>query len=181
MNLLELQVHNLQQCNNFSFNVGLSANEVAESVYENNVITLLNDALASEMMSVLRYRSHYFMAKGIYTKMITDSFLFFSCEKQAHADRIARRIVQLGGVPDFTPQNLLKHVHNEYTGGDSLMDMIVESVVAESIAITRYRELIQYIGDNDPVTTHWLTTTIAEAEERLEDLDGFMGSVSQAC
>jgi bacterioferritin len=134
------------------------------------VTRLLNDALATELVCVLRYRRHYFMAQGIQSKSIADEFLVHANEEQGHADQIARRIVQLGGEPDFSPDSLTGRSHAEYVEGESLVDMIKEDLVAERIAIDSYREMIQYLGDQDPTTRTMLESILAVEEEHADEL-----------
>ena len=134
------------------------------------VIKLLNDALATELVCVLRYRRHDFMARGIQSKSIADEFLVHANEEQGHADQIAGRIVQLGGEPDFSPDTLSSRSHAEYVEGDSLDDMIKEDLVAERIAIDSYREMIQYLGDLDPTTRNLLEGILAVEEEHADEL-----------
>lgn len=145
------------------------------------VIKLLNDALATELVCVLRYRRHYFMAQGIQSKSIADEFLVHANEEQGHADQIARRIVQLGGEPDFSPDSLSGRSHAEYVEGDSLVDMIKEDLVAERIAIDSYREMIQYLGDSDPTTRTMLEGILAVEEEHADELaDLLQGRMAEA-
>jgi bacterioferritin len=134
------------------------------------VLKLLNEALATEIVCVLRYRRHYFMARGINSKSIAAEFLIHANEEQAHADLIAERIVQLGGEPDFSPDSLTSRSHAEYVEGNTLMDMIKENLVAERIAIDSYREMIQYLGDQDPTTSRMLEGILAMEEEHADDL-----------
>ncbi len=134
------------------------------------VLKLLNDSLATEIICVLRYRRHYFMAKGIHSKGIADEFLVHSNEEQGHADLIAERIVQLGGAPNFSPDGMSKRSHSEYVEADSLAQMIKENVVAERIAIDTYREIIQYIGDKDPTTRRMLESILAVEEEHADEM-----------
>ena len=134
------------------------------------VIKLLNDALATEIVCVLRYRRHHFMARGIVAKSIADEFLVHSNEEQGHADQLAGRIVQLGGEPDFSPDSLTGRSHAEYVAGKTLVDMIKEDLVAERIAIDSYRELIQYIGDQDPTTSQMLKGILAVEEAHADEL-----------
>ncbi len=134
------------------------------------VLKLLNDALATEIVCVLRYRRHHFMARGLDAKSTADEFLVHSNEEQGHADRIAERIVQLGGEPDFSPDSLSRRSHAEYVAGGSLVQMIKEDLVAERIAIDSYRELIQYLGDRDPTTGHLLREILAVEEKHADEL-----------
>lgn len=134
------------------------------------VVKLLNDALATEIVCVLRYRRHYFMAKGIQSKSIADEFLVHSNEEQGHADQIAERIVQLGGQPDLEPTGLASRSHAEYVEGNTLEDMIKEDLVAERIAIDSYREIIQYLSDKDPTTRRLMEGILAVEEEHADEL-----------
>lgn len=134
------------------------------------VLKLLNDALATEIVCVLRYRRHYFMARGIHSQSVAQEFLEHSNDEQGHADLIAERIVQLGGDPDFAPDGLLSRSHAEYVEGDSLAGMIKEDLVAERIAIDSYREIIQYLGDRDPTSRVMMEGILAKEEEHADDL-----------
>ena len=134
------------------------------------VLKLLNEALATEIVCVLRYRRHHFMAKGIHAKGIADEFLVHATEELGHADLLAERIVQLGGEPDFSPDSLVTRSHAEYVAGDSLLEMITEDLVAERIAIDSYRGFIQYLGPNDPTTRRMLETILAAEEEHADEL-----------
>jgi bacterioferritin len=134
------------------------------------VIKVLNEALATEIVCVLRYRRHYFMAKGINAESVAAEFLQHSNEEQGHADQIAQRIVQLGGAPNFNPEGLLTRSHAEYVEGETLTDMIKEDLVAERIAIDSYRDIIQYLGNDDPTTRRMMETILAVEEEHADDL-----------
>jgi bacterioferritin len=134
------------------------------------VIRILNDALATEIVCVLRYKRHYFMATGINAQSVAQEFLEHAQEEQAHADQIAERIVQLGGAPNFSPEGLLSRSHSEYVEGDSLLDMIKEDLVAERVAIDSYREMIAYLGMKEPTTRRMLEGILAMEEEHAEDL-----------
>lgn len=134
------------------------------------VLKLLNEALATEIVCTLRYRRHYFMAKGIHSQSVADEFLQHSNEEQQHADRIAERIVQLGGEPDFSPEGLTSRSHAEYIEADSLAEMIKEDLVAERVAIESYSEMIRYIGDKDPTSRRMLEEILAVEEEHAEEL-----------
>jgi len=141
------------------------------------VLKLLNDALATEIVCVLRYKRHYHMAKGIHAQAVAAEFLEHATEEQAHADRIATRIVQLGGAPDFAPDGLLSRSHAEYVEGDSLVEMIKEDLVAERIAIDSYAEMIRYVGDSDPTTRSMLEDILAQEEEHAEDLANLLATL----
>lgn len=134
------------------------------------VIKVLNEALATEIVCVLRYRRHYFMASGINAEGVAAEFLQHSNEEQGHADQIAQRIVQLGGKPNFDPEGLLTRSHAEYVEGETLTDMIKEDLVAERIAIDSYRDIIQYLGNDDPTTRRMMETILAVEEEHADDL-----------
>lgn len=134
------------------------------------VIKLLNEALATEIVCVLRYKRHYFMATGIYAEGVAAEFLQHANEEQGHADQIAGRIVQLGGEPNFNPEGLLTRSHAEYVEGESLIDMIKEDLVAERIAIDSYREMITYLGNDDPTTRRMMEEILAVEEEHADDL-----------
>ena len=134
------------------------------------VIKLLNEALATEIVCVLRYRRHYFMAAGINAESVAAEFLQHSNEEQGHADQISQRIVQLQGEPNFNPEGLLMRSHAEYVEGTSLTDMIKEDLVAERIAIDSYREMIIYLGTNDPTTRRMMEEILAVEEEHADDL-----------
>lgn len=134
------------------------------------VLKLLNEALATEIVCVLRYRRHHFMAKGIQAKSIADEFLVHSNEEQGHADQLADRIVQLGGNPDFSPDSLASRSHAEYVEGESLVGMIREDLVAERIAIDSYRDFIQYLGTQDSTTKRMLEGILAVEEDHADEL-----------
>ena len=133
-------------------------------------VRLLNEALATEIICVLRYKRHYFMAAGINAQSVAAEFLEHANEEQVHADQIAARIVQLGGEPDFSPDGLVSRSHAEYVEGTSLSDMIREDLVAERIAIDSYAEMIRYIGDRDPTTRRMLEEILAMEEQHADDL-----------
>src|SRR6266576_6343888 len=142
------------------------------------VIKVLNEALATEIVCVLRYRRHYFMASGIHAESVAAEFLQHSNEEQAHADQIAARIVQLNGEPDFNPAGLLTKSHAEYAEGDTLLDMVKEDLVAERIAIDSYREMIQYFGNDDPTSRRMLEGILAMEEEHADDLVSLLDGLS---
>jgi bacterioferritin len=134
------------------------------------VVKILNEALATEIVCVLRYKRHYFMAMGIHAQPVAQEFLQHANEEQAHADQISVRIVQLGGEPNLNPEGMLTRSHSEYVEGESLVDMIRENLVAERIAIDSYAEMIAYVGDKDPTTRRMLEGILAMEEEHAEDL-----------
>jgi len=134
------------------------------------VLRLLNEALATEIVCTLRYKRHYFMAQGINSESVRQEFLEHAGEEQAHADAIAERIIQLGGQPNLSPEGMLDRSHSQYTEGTSLEDMIKEDLVAERIAIDSYRQMIEFIGGDDPTTRRLLEEITAKEEEHAEDL-----------
>lgn len=138
------------------------------------MIHLLNDALATEIVCYLRYKRHYFMADGIHADAVAAEFQEHATQEQEHADQIAERIVQLGGAPDFSPDSLTARSHAQYVEGTTLSDMIRENLVAERIAIESYREIAQYIGDKDPTTRRLMEEILATEEEHAEDLVSLM-------
>ena len=133
-------------------------------------VRILNEALATEIVCVLRYKRHYFMASGIHAQSVRQEFLQHATEEQAHADQIAERITQLRGEPNFSPEGLASRSHSEYQEGKSLTDMIKEDLVAERVAIESYSEMIKYFGDKDPTTRRMLEEILAKEEEHADDL-----------
>jgi bacterioferritin len=134
------------------------------------VVRLLNEALATELVCVLRYKRHHFMAKGITAESIADEFAQHAMDEQAHADQLASRIVQLGGEPDFSPEGLASRSHAEYVEGETLEEMLKEDLVAERIAIDSYREMINYFGQDDPTSRRMMEEILAKEEEHADDL-----------
>jgi len=143
------------------------------------VIKVLNESLATEIVCVLRYKRHYFMASGIHAESVAAEFLQHANEEQGHADQIAQRIVQLGGAPNFNPEGLLSRSHAEYVEGDTLLDMIKENLVAERIAIDSYREIIQYLGNDDPTTRRMMEGILAMEEEHADDLVSLLDEIGK--
>jgi bacterioferritin len=138
------------------------------------VIALLNEALATELVCVLRYKRHYFMAAGIHAGSVAAEFLAHAAEEMLHADRIAERIVQLRGEPNFSPDGLAARSHAEYVEGDTLREMIKEDLIAERIAIESYREMVAYLGEQDTTTRRMLEEILASEEEHAEDLSSLL-------
>jgi len=134
------------------------------------VIKLLNEALATEIVCVLRYKRHYFMAQGIHADPIAQEFLTHANEEQGHADQIAARIIQLGGAPNFSPDGLLMRSHSEYVEGQNLIDMIKEDLVAERIAIESYLDMIRFFGDGDPTSRRLMEKILQTEEEHADDM-----------
>lgn len=135
-----------------------------------NVIKLLNEALATELVCVLRYKRHYYMADGIDSEMAAQEFLEHADQEQQHADEIAQRITQLGGEPDLSPDSLLSRSHSEYVAGNNLKEMIEEDLVAERVAIDTYKEMVDYLENKDPTTRRMLEGILAVEEEHADDM-----------
>ena len=134
------------------------------------VVKLLNDALATEIVCALRYKRHYFMASGLNAEPAAAEFLEHAEEEMQHADTLAARIVQLGGEPDFSPQNLAERSHSKYVPCESLREMLEENLVAERMAIDIYGQIIRFLGDDDPTTRRQLEEILANEEEHADDL-----------
>ncbi|MEO5723695.1 MAG: ferritin-like domain-containing protein [Ilumatobacteraceae bacterium] len=143
------------------------------------VIKVLNESLATELVCVLRYKRHYYMAEGIDSGPVAAEFLQHAVEEQAHADLIAARIVQLQGEPDFNPDTLTARSHAEYAPGTDLLDMIKEDLVAERIAIASYSEVIRWLGDSDVTSRRMLEGILAMEEEHADDLLTFLKRIGQ--
>ena len=142
------------------------------------VIKLLNEALATEIVCVLRYKRHYYMASGIHAQSVAAEFLQHANEEQGHADQLAERIVQLGGEPNLSPEGMLMRSHSEYVEGTSLVDMIKEDLVAERIAIDSYREVINYLDTKDSTSRRMLEGILAVEEEHADDLVSLLEEMS---
>jgi bacterioferritin len=134
------------------------------------VLRLLNEALATELVCVLRYKRHYFMAGGAVAEAVRAEFLQHANDEQGHADRIAQRIVELSGSPNFNPEGMVQRSHSEYVEGETLGDMLAEDLIAERIAIESYHEIIQYLGEKDVTTRRLFESILAVEEEHAEDL-----------
>jgi bacterioferritin len=138
--------------------------------WREDVIALLNGALATELVCILRYKRHYFTAKGVVSPAIADEFLVHANEETAHADLLAERIVQLGGEPDFAPDTLLNRSHAEYDASSDLQAMIRANLIAERVAIEAYSQMIKLIGDKDPSTRKMLIEILEQEQEHADDL-----------
>ena len=134
------------------------------------IIALLNDSLATELVCVLRYKRHHFTAQGLASPKIADEFLVHANEESAHADRIAQRIVQLGGDPDFSPDSLTARSHAAYDDSEDLKDMIRANLVAERVAIEAYSQMVALVGDKDPTTRRLLEDILADEQQHAEEL-----------
>jgi bacterioferritin len=137
-------------------------------------IKLLNEALATEIVCVLRYKRHYYAAEGIHSEGVKAEFLEHAGEEQGHADQIAERITQLGGEPNLNPEGMLTRSHSEYVEGKNLVDMIRENLIAERIAIESYAEMIRFFGDGDSTTRRMLEEILAKEEEHANDMSDLL-------
>lgn len=138
------------------------------------VVRKLNEALATELVCTLRYRRHYYMAKGVHSESVRNEFIEHAEEELAHADRIAERIVQLGGEPNFSPDGMSQRAHAQYIEGKDLMEMVKEDLIAERIAIDSYREFALWLGDRDTTTRRMIEEILAIEEEHAEDLSSLL-------
>ena len=134
------------------------------------VIDVLNEVLATEVVCTLRYKNHYFMAKGIHSEAVAQEFLEHAQEEEQHADLVADRIAELGGDPNYSPEGLMMRSHSEYKECESLEDMIREDLVAERIAIATYSEIVRWLGNDDPTTRRTIESILAKEEEHADDL-----------
>jgi len=142
------------------------------------VLKVLNDVLATELVCVMRYKRHYYMAQGISSDSVKAEFLQHANEEQQHADWVAERITQLGGEPDFNPRTLTERSHSEYVEGKSLVDMIKEDLIAERIAIQSYSEIIRWLGDNDPTSRILIEQINKVEEEHANDMLDLLAKMS---
>lgn len=143
------------------------------------VIRILNEVLATEIVCVLRYKRHYYMATGIHAQAVAAEFLEHANEEQSHADIAAERITQLGGEPNFNPEGLSTRSHSQYAEGKSLLDMVREDLVAERIAVESYSEIIRYLGDNDPTTRRAMEKILGKEEEHADDMKKLLENLSK--
>ena len=134
------------------------------------VISVLNEVLATEVVCTLRYKNHYYMAKGIHSEAVAQEFLQHATEEQMHADMVANRIAELGGNPNYSPEGLSLRSHSEYTEGDTLEEMIREDLVAERIAVATYSEIVRWLSHDDPTTRRIIEEILAKEEEHADDL-----------
>ena len=143
------------------------------------VIRILNEVLATEIVCVLRYKRHYYMATGIHAQAVAQEFLEHANEEQSHADLAAERITQLGGEPNFNPEGLATRSHAQYVEGKSLLDMVREDLVAERIAVDSYNEIIRYLGNDDPTTRIAMEQILAKEEEHADDMKKLLETLSK--
>jgi bacterioferritin len=138
--------------------------------WRDDIVELLNGALATELVCVLRYKRHYFTAVGVNSPKIAEEFMVHATEETAHADKIAERIVQLGGEPDFNPASLLDRSHADYDESKDLQAMVRANLIAERIAVETYRQMIVLVGDKDPTTRRMLEEILSDEEEHADEL-----------
>ncbi len=143
----------------------------------NVVCNILNQALATEIVCVLRYKRHYYMATGLNKDAVAAEFLEHANDEQGHADLIAERITQLGGAPDFNPEGLAARSHSEYQEGNTLVEMIKEDLIAERVAIESYNEIIRFLGDKDPTSRRLMEQILAVEEEHANDMHDLLQKV----
>ncbi len=141
------------------------------------VIDVLNEVLATEIVCVLRYKNHYYMAEGIHADPVAAEFLQHATEEQMHADWVSERIAQLGGVPDLNPEGLATRAHAKYVEGENLVDMIKENLVAERVAIETYNEIIRWLGADDPTTRRIIEDILKMEEHHADDLAGMLAEL----
>ena len=151
----------------------------AYSADRETVIRILNEVLATEIVCVLRYKRHYYMATGIHAQAVAQEFLEHANEEQSHADIAAERITQLGGEPNFNPEGLATRSHSQYVEGKSLLDMVREDLVAERIAVESYNEIIRYLGDDDPTTRIAMEKILSKEEEHADDMKKLLETLSK--
>ena len=142
------------------------------------VCDVLNQALATEIVCVLRYKRHYYMASGLNKDAVAAEFLQHAADEQDHADRIAERITQLGGAPDFDPEGLASRSHSEYKPGTTMVDMIKEDLIAERVAIESYSEIVRFLGEKDPTSRRLMEDLLAKEEEHANDMLDLLAKVS---
>jgi len=144
------------------------------------VIAVLNEVLATELVCVLRYKRHYHMASGINAEPVANEFLQHAREEQIHADRVAQRITQLQGEPNFDPTGLATRSHSEYVAGNSLTEMIREDLIAERIAVESYSEIIRWLGNDDPTTRNLIEDLLKKEEEHADELSNMLATFDPA-
>jgi bacterioferritin len=141
------------------------------------VISVLNEVLATEVVCTLRYKNHFYMARGIHGEIVAGELQQHAAEEQQHADRVAQRISQLGGVPNYNPEGLLTRSHSEYREGKTLPDMLKEDLVAERIAVESYSEIVRWLGDDDPTTRLMMEEILAKEEEHANDIASLLQQI----
>jgi bacterioferritin len=154
--------------------VGRDTPSAAESLWRKGLIKLLNDSLATELVCVLRYKRHHYTAHGLASPSIAEEFAVHAAEEMVHADRLARRIVQLGGQPDFAPATLVQRSHAAYDDASALASMIQADLTAERVAIEAYSQLVRLVGDRDPTTRRLLEDILGEEQKHADELQGWL-------
>jgi bacterioferritin len=154
--------------------IGPGTPDSAEATWRKDMVTLLNGSLATELVCVLRYKRHHFTAHGLSSPRIAEEFAVHATEEMGHADRLAKRIVQLGGDPDFAPDTLLARSHAAYDDSQSLKAMIQSNLTAERVAIEAYSQLVRMVGDRDPTTRRLLEDILADEQKHAEELQGWL-------
>ena len=144
--------------------------------WREDILQLLNDSLATELVCILRYKRHHFTAKGLASPAIAEEFMAHAQEETEHADMLAERIVQLGGEPDFAPDSLTRRSHAEYDGSKDLKEMIRKNLIAERVAIEAYSQMIKLIGDKDSTTRRILETILSQEQQHAEELSDWLDS-----
>lgn len=142
--------------------------------WRKDIIKLLNDSLATELVCILRYKRHHFTAQGLASPKIAEEFLVHAVEETAHADRLAQRIVQLGGEPDFSPDSLTSRSHASYDASTELKAMIRANLIAERVAIEAYSQIIALIGDKDSTTRRLLEDILSDEQEHADELSDWL-------
>ncbi len=182
MNAKSSEVHPEQNDDAHTLELDLGALQAAKSdlgdgavtpsygPWRDAIVKLLNDALATELVCVLRYKRHHFTAKGLASPAIADEFMVHAQEEAAHADRIAERIVQLGGEPDFSPATLVERSHADYDDSSALQAMVRANLLAERVAVETYRQMVVLIGDKDPTTRRMVESILADEEEHADEM-----------
>ena len=140
-------------------------------------VRLLNEALATEIVCVLRYKSHYYLADGIHAGAVAAEFAEHAAEEQHHAEQISERIKQLGGTPNWSPEGILSRSHAEFRNGNSLLDLIREDLIAERIAIESYREMVRFFGTHDPTSRRLMEEILAKEEEHADELSDLLRTI----
>lgn len=144
---------------------------------KDRVVEVLNEVLATETVCTLRYKSHYFLAKGVHAPGIADEFLEHATEEQIHADRVAKRITELGGTPNLSPVGLAERSHAQYGSAENLLDMVKEDLIAERIAIATYSEIVRWLGNDDPTTRRLIEELLAKEEEHADDMASLLARI----
>ena len=143
------------------------------------VVAVLNEVLATETVCVLRYKNHYYMAKGIHASGVEDEFLEHANDEQDHADRVAKRICELNGTPNLNPEGLATRSHAQYGTAETLTEMIKEDLIAERVAIVTYSEIVRWLGNNDPTTRRLIEDLLAKEEEHADDMAKLLARVGK--